>query len=66
MANGKRKRGRPRDGVELDEGMREDLSRLERGRTVSQCLALRARIVLRCAQGKDDSLVARELDLNRG
>jgi transposase len=66
MANGKRKRGRPRDGVELDEGMREDLSRLERGRTVSQSLALRARIVLRCAEGKDDSLVARELDLNRG
>lgn len=44
---------------------REDLTRLERGRTVSQALALRARMVLRCAEGKDDTQVARELDLDR-
>lgn len=65
MAKGKRRRGRPRDGLEISEDAREDLSRLERGRTVSQSLALRARIVLRCAEGRDDTQVARELDLDR-
>jgi transposase len=66
MGKTKRGRGRPKDGVELEEAARQDLERLERGRTVSQALALRARIVLRCAEGKDDSAVARELQIYRG
>ena len=49
----------------LTDADREDLSRLERGRTVSQALALRARMVLRCADGKDDKLVAQEMGLDR-
>lgn len=40
---------------------RETLVRYERGRTVSQALALRARIVLRCAEGKTNTVVAKEL-----
>ena len=44
---------------------RQDLSRLARGRTVSQALALRARMVLRCADGEDDKEVAEELDIDR-
>jgi len=65
MAKNKRSRGRPREGWVLTEADRQDLSRLERGRTVSQALALRARMVLRCADGKDDKHVAQELDLDR-
>ena len=65
MAKSRRGRGRPKDGLEVGDEVREDLSRLERGRTVSQALALRARMILRCAEGKDDTQVARELDLDR-
>src|SRR5579859_6657595 len=66
MTTSKRGRGRPREAFSLSEGEREDLLRYERGRTVSQGLALRARMVLRCAEGKDDKGVARELGIDRG
>src|SRR5271170_4963214 len=39
----------------------ETLRRYERGRTVSQALALRARIVLRCAEGRMHKDIAQEL-----
>ena len=45
----------------LSAEQRETLVRYERGRTVSQALALRARIVLRCAEGKTNTVVAEEL-----
>jgi transposase len=66
MVTSKRRRGRPRTELVLTEAEREDLLRYERGRSVSQGLAQRARIVLRCAEGKDDTHVASDLGLNRG
>jgi transposase len=65
MAKIRRSRGRPREGWVVTDEEREDLSRLARGRTVSQALALRARMVLRCADGEDDKEVAEELDIDR-
>lgn len=49
--------------LELTEEERESLERYARGRTVSQGLSLRARIVLRCATGRLNGEVARELGL---
>lgn len=66
MATTKRGRGRPRTELVLSEVERQDLVRYERGRTVSQALALRARIVLRCAEGVKDTQVATDLGLDRG
>src|SRR3974390_1891770 len=66
MTTSKRGRGRPREELSLSETEREDLLRYERGRTVSQALALRARMVLRCAEGKDDKAVAHDLGVDRG
>jgi transposase len=60
-----RKRGRPKFELVLSEADREDLVRYERGRTVSQALAQRARIVLRCAEGWNNKEVAAEVGLNR-
>lgn len=45
----------------LTDEVRVDLERYARGRTVSQGLAFRARIVLACAEGKDNTAVARTL-----
>ena len=53
--------GRPVAKIVLSSEERETLERYERARTVSQALALRARIVLRCAAGKANQEVAAEL-----
>lgn len=52
------KRGRPKRIVELTEGQREELERWTRRSTTAQALALRARVVLACADGGDDGDVA--------
>ena len=59
----KRRTGRPVEPLELTDQEKESLERYARGRTVSQGLALRARIVLRCAAGRLNGQVARELGL---
>jgi transposase len=53
--------GRPKARLELSEDEREALSRYDRGRPMSQALALRARIVLRCAGEQSNDQVADEL-----
>ncbi len=50
--------------VTLSPEERETLQRYERGRSVSQSLALRARIVLRCAEGKMDKEIAADLGVD--
>jgi transposase len=58
--------GRPKAALLLGEKEREDLERYARRRTVSQGLAQRARIVLACAEGKDNRRVAAELGVGEG
>jgi len=53
--------GRPKNKLELSDQESEALRRYDRGRTVSQALALRARIVRRCASGLSNQEVAEEL-----
>ena len=53
--------GRPVAALELTAGEKQTLERWARGRTVSQALAMRARIVLGCASGKLNGSVAKEL-----
>lgn len=55
--------GRPRAEVVLTAEEREALERYASARTVSQGLALRARIVLRCAQGLTNDQIAQELGI---
>jgi transposase len=55
--------GRPKDKLELSAEEREALRRYDRGHTVSQALALRARIVLRCAAEASNQEVARDLGI---
>src|SRR5512135_2116417 len=50
--------GRPEQVLELSDTEREQLVRWERRRKSSQALALRSRIVLRCAQGYSNKEVA--------
>jgi transposase len=50
--------GRPKAVLELTEAEREQLSRWERRRKSSQALALRSRIVLKCAAGLSNKEVA--------
>ena len=52
--------------VELGVDERETLLRWSRRRTTAQALALRARIVLRCAEGGTNTAVAAELGVKRG
>lgn len=54
-------RGRPKSPLVVDDADREVLERWERRRKTSQALALRARIVLRCAEGDTNTAVARQL-----
>jgi len=56
-----KRRGRGVDEVVLTADEQQTLERYERGRTVGQALALRARIVLRCAEGKLHRDVASDL-----
>ena len=50
--------GRPKAVLELTDAEREQLVRWERRRKSSQALALRSRIVLRCAEGHSNKEVA--------
>ncbi len=52
--------GRPKQALELSDSEREQLVRWERRRKSSQALALRSRIVLRCAEGGANTEVAAE------
>src|SRR6266851_41432 len=51
--------GRPLPPLELSAAEQHELQRLERRRTTAQALALRARIVLACAEGRSNTEVAR-------
>jgi transposase len=58
-------RGRPKARLVVAPSEREALERWSRRPKTAQALALRARIVLRCAQGKDNGEVAEELGVTR-
>ena len=57
-------RGRPLHPLTLTDDEREQLQSWTRRRTTDQALAQRARVVLECATGKANRLVARELRLD--
>lgn len=57
----KRRTGRPVQALELSAEERETLERWARGRAVTHALAKRARIVLGCASGRLNGLVAKDL-----
>src|ERR671910_622822 len=56
-------RGRPKAPLVLTEQERQTLERWARRRTSAQALALRARIVLACAQGATNVVVATQLGI---
>jgi transposase len=56
-------RGRPKAPLELTAAEREQLARWARRPKSSQALALRARIVLACAEGRDSKQVAAQLQV---
>jgi transposase len=58
--------GRPKQGVPLTDEQREALERWTRRATTAQALALRARVVLACAQGGSDTEIAERLGVYRG
>src|SRR5580700_1398259 len=60
LADGARP-GRPKAGLVLSDAEREQLSRWARRAKTSQALALRAKIVLACAQGRNNKEVAGQL-----
>lgn len=51
--------------IELSETVREELDRLARGRTTTVRLAIRAKMVLMAAEGKQDQQIAEELTVAR-
>jgi transposase len=55
--------GRPIPQLELTAGERETLGRWSRRPKTAQALALRSRIILRCAEGANNTTVAAELGL---
>jgi transposase len=55
--------GRPIPPLELSAEERETLERWTRRPTTAQALALRARLILGCAEGKTNTMVAEEMDL---
>lgn len=57
--------GRPKAALVVTTEQREQLEAWARRRKTAQALALRARIVLRCAQGRDDSEVAGQVGMTR-
>jgi transposase len=59
LADGARP-GRPKAGLVLSDAERDQLSRWARRGKTSQALALRAKIVLACAEGRDNKAVAAE------
>ena len=58
------KMGRPKTELVLTSEERAELQRITRRRKTANGIALRARIVLRCAQGKDSVDVAEELGVH--
>jgi transposase len=56
---------KPAATIELTDDEREILEGYARRRTTAQALALRARIVLRCAEGGESTAIAAELKINR-
>lgn len=58
--------GRPKAALTLSNEQREELERWVRRRTTAQALALRARVVLACADGGNNIEVASRLGMNRG
>src|SRR5262249_29369080 len=56
--------GRPKRALVLEPAEREQLERWARRPKTEQRLALRSRIVLRCAEGVDNDEVALELGVN--
>jgi transposase len=57
--------GRPKAALEVSAEQREQLETLARRRTTGQALALRARIVLACAEGGHNGEVAHRLGIRR-
>ena len=57
--------GRPKKALELSEEEERELQRLVRRRSTPAALSERARIVLACTRGLDDTDVAEELGLHR-
>src|SRR3954465_967054 len=60
------RRGRPKAELILTGDEREALERICRRATSAQRQSLRARIVLRCADGVDNKQVAAEFGIDRG
>jgi transposase len=58
--------GRPKVGLVLTDEERLTLERLVSRRKSAQAMAMRARIVLRCASGGSNRLVAQELGVSEG
>jgi transposase len=58
--------GRPKATLTLSREQRDELERWIRRRTTGQALALRARVILACADGGDNTEVARRRGMNRG
>ena len=56
---------RPKARLRVAPSEREALQRWSRRPKTAQALALRARIILRCAEGKDNGVVAEELGVSR-
>jgi transposase len=57
--------GRPKAALELSSEQREELEGLARRRNTAQALALRARIILACAEGGHNTQVAQRLGIFR-
>ena len=55
--------GRPIPPLHLSSDERESLERWKRRPTTAQALALRSRIILRCSEGKTNTVVAGEIGL---
>ena len=58
--------GKRAASIEITSEERQVLEEYTRRRTTAQALALRARIVLRCAEGGDNTAIAADMKLNRG
>ena len=58
--------GRPKKTLEISDDDREKLSTMARRPKSSQAMAMRARIVLDCARGLNNSEVARNLHITGG
>jgi transposase/transcriptional regulator with XRE-family HTH domain len=65
LADGARP-GRPKAPLELTDAERDQLTRWARRAKSAQALALRARIVLACAEGRENKQVAAELRVREG